>query len=76
MYTIISESALRELKKIQLAIDALSENPHPVGNKKLKGEYQNFYRIRIGDYRVLYSIKDKIKIIDIRQIGHRKDIYS
>jgi len=84
MYTIIiSESAFKELKKIQkvyvnkiqIAIDRLSENPRPVGCKKLQGTNENLYRIRIGDYRVVYSIEDKIKIVDIRQIGHRKDIY-
>ena len=44
--------------------------------KKPKGFYEDLYRIRIGDYRVIYSIEDKIKIIDIRQIGRRKDIYK
>jgi mRNA interferase RelE/StbE len=54
---------------------AFRKNPRPVGNKKLKGEYQDFYRIRIGGYRVIYPIEDKIRTVDIRQIGHRKDIY-
>jgi mRNA interferase RelE/StbE len=80
---IISESALKQLRKIQkpavkkigTAIDSLSENPRPVGNKKLKGTQEGLYRIRIGDYRVIYAIEDKIQVVDIRQIGHRKDIY-
>ena len=80
---LISESALKQLKRIQKpavkriesAIDALSENPRPVGFKKLKGSYEDFCRIQIGDYRVIYSIEDKIQVVDIRQIGHRKDIY-
>jgi mRNA interferase RelE/StbE len=46
-----------------------------MGFKKLKGNYEDLYRIRIGDYRIIYSIEDKIQVVDIRQIGHRKDIY-
>ncbi|MGQ0738021.1 MAG: type II toxin-antitoxin system RelE family toxin [Bacteroidota bacterium] len=47
----------------------------PGGVKKLKGEKEDLYRIRSGDYRIIYSIEDKIRIVDIRKIGHRKDIY-
>ena len=80
---IISDSALKQLhrfpkpivKKIQISVDTLAENPRPSGVKKLKGKEEDFYRIRVGDYRVVYSIDDGIKIIDIREIGHRKDIY-
>ena len=80
---IISESALKQLhrfpkpivKKIQISVDKLTENPRPLGVKKLKGNEEDLYRIRVGDYRVVYSIDDGIKIIDIRKIGHRNDIY-
>lgn len=53
----------------------LANNPRPIGSKKLKGASENLWRIRIGDYRVVYLIEDSIKIIEIRKIGHRKDIY-
>jgi mRNA interferase RelE/StbE len=85
MYTItISQSALKELyklqkqavKKIEKSINALSENPRPVGVKKLKGNNEDLYRIRSGDYRVVYAIDDGIRIVDVRKIGHRKDIYK
>lgn len=80
---IISESALKQLsrlqkpvvKKIDASINGLSENPMPSGVKKLKGLNEDLYRIRVGDYRIIYAIDDKVKIIDIRQVGHRKDIY-
>ena len=84
MYTItISQSALKELqrlqkptvKKIEKAITELAKNPRPAGVKKLKGNTEDLYRIRSGDYRVVYSIEDEIKVVDIRKIGHRKDIY-
>ena len=85
MYTIsIKPSALKEInklptptiKKIGKAIDGLSKNPRPDGVKKLKGSDEELYRIRIGDYRIVYSIEDEIKIIDILKVGHRKDIYK
>lgn len=85
MYQItISQSAFKELnrlskgniKKIEKAIDSLSDNPRPPGVKKLKGISEDLYRIRSGDYRVVYAIDDMIQIVDIRKIGHRKDIYK
>jgi len=57
-------------------INGLAENPRPSGVKKLKGISEDLYRIRSGDYRVIYSISDQIRIVDIRKIGHRKDIYK
>jgi len=63
------------VKRIIPAIDDLALNPRPKGSKKLESK-EEIWRIRIGDYRVLYSIEDVIKIIEIRHIGHRKDIYK
>ena len=84
MYNIsICASALKELGKLPKAmaqkagkaIDSLAEEPRPVGVKKLKGKYEDLYRIRITDYRIIYGIEDEIRIVDIRRIGYRKDIY-
>ncbi|MDP1713587.1 MAG: type II toxin-antitoxin system RelE/ParE family toxin [Anaerolineales bacterium] len=51
----------------------LEENPRPQGVKKLQGEES--YRLRIGDYRALYSIDDKKKEILVYAIGHRREVY-
>jgi mRNA interferase RelE/StbE len=59
---------------IFLAIENLATNPRPIGCKKLKGRLA--YRIRIGDYRVIYEIIDNKLIIDVVAIGHRKEIYE
>ena len=75
-------SALREFKALERAtqrriatrIDALANNPFPAGVKKLQGE-TDLYRIRIGDYRVLYRVDGKRVIIVILKIGHRRDVY-
>ncbi|GAB5465137.1 MAG: hypothetical protein Kapaf2KO_05730 [Candidatus Kapaibacteriales bacterium] len=52
---------------------SLSTNPRPPECKKLKG--RDAYRIRIGNYRVLYRIFDDELIIDIFKVGHRKEVY-
>ena len=56
-------------------ITNLSYTPRPVGIVKLKG-FKNSYRIRVGDYRVIYEIEDKVLRILVIAIGHRKDIYK
>jgi len=55
-------------------IENLSTNPRPQGCLKLTGE-NNLWRIKIGDYRVIYTIDDKLKQIDIVSIRHRRDVY-
>ena len=60
-------------KLIQLLLE-LESNPRPSGCKKLTGA-KNSYRIRSGDYRIIYSIFDDVLIIDVIKIGHRKEIY-
>ena len=57
------------------AVDRLSLNPRPEGMVKLKGG-DNLYRIRVGDYRVVYTIDDKEKVIVIMRVRHRRDIYQ
>lgn len=59
-----------------VAIDGLKENPRPNGVKKLKSTDENLYRIRVGDYRILYTIEDTIQIVDITKVGHRRYIYK
>ena len=63
----------KDLQRIIKHIQSLAENPRPTGSKKLSDKEQ--YRIRQGDYRIVYSIEDKKSLIDIFKIGHRKEIY-
>jgi mRNA interferase RelE/StbE len=62
-----------ELKRIVQKIQNLTEDPRPPGCKKLTAEEK--YRIRSGNYRILYIIEDEILIIYIVKIGHRRDVY-
>jgi len=60
--------------KIKAAIDSLSESPRPHGCKKLKGSV-NEYRVRIGNYRVIYTIADTVLVVTVIKIAHRKEVY-
>ena len=55
-------------------IDGLAQDPRPSASRKLRGE-QNLWRIRIGDYRVVYSVDDRQRIVDIVRIRHRREVY-
>lgn len=59
---------------IRIAIFALAENPRPHGYKKLKA--RDGYRIRVGDYRIIYEIFDKTLVVDVINLGHRREIYD
>jgi mRNA interferase RelE/StbE len=63
----------KNLRKIVKRIQSFAQNPRPAGSQKLSGQQQ--YRVRQGDYRVVYSVDDKDSIIDIVKIGHRRQIY-
>lgn len=62
-----------DYKKVKQAILDLAQNPRPPGSKKLKG--RDGWRIRQGDYRIIYEIQDNQMIVIVLDIGHRKDIY-
>lgn len=83
MYKVqIVKSALKELAKIPTKeairltekIYSLKDNPRPKGCIKLSGT-KDQYRIRVGNYRLLYTIEDHILFVHVFKVGHRKDIY-
>lgn len=61
-------------KRIVKRLKSLRENPRPQGVKKLVGE-EHLYRIREGDYRIIYTIQDKELIVLVVKIGDRKEVY-
>ncbi len=63
----------KELRRIVKRIQSLALNPRPQGCQKLSR--QSRFRIRQGDYRIVYSVEDKGCIVDIVKIGHRREIY-
>ena len=78
----IKQSAQKELDalddtlfaRIDRKILALADNPRPAGCKKLKG-YKDQWRIRIGDYRVIYVIDSATKTVTVTHVAHRREVY-
>ncbi|MBT2496138.1 MULTISPECIES: type II toxin-antitoxin system RelE family toxin [Microbacterium] len=75
-------AAVRALKKvdhqdrdrIRGAIALLGENPRPPGTKALQG--RNGLRVRVGNYRIIYTIDDDVLIVAVVTLGHRRDVYE
>ena len=64
------------LKRILSAIEELAKNPRPPGYKKLKGsKFENLYRTRVGDWRILYAIEDDILLVIILEVVTRDQAY-
>lgn len=77
-----ARSARRELETLDASVvrrviakvEGLAQDPRPSGSRKLQGE-QNLWRIRIGDYRVIYSVDDRQRVVDLVRIRHRREVY-
>lgn len=65
-----------DFKKVQIAINSLSDDPFPPGHIKLEGTKEKLFRIRRGNYRVVYSVRKNIITVTILKVGHRKDVYK
>jgi mRNA interferase RelE/StbE len=83
-YTVeLKQSARKELERLPNAVitriisklESLEENPRPAGCKKLKGG-DDEYRVRVGEYRIVYVIDDRKVIVTITRIRHRRDVYE
>jgi len=61
-------------RRIAARIDTLATDPRPVGVKKLEGE-DALYRVRVGDYRIVYQIQERRLIVLVVRIAHRRDVY-
>ena len=64
----------QDLKRILIKIEALADNPRPLDSQKLSGEEK--YRVRVGNYRILYFIEDQLLVIIVIKVAHRKDVYK
>ena len=82
----LTKAAQRELKKLAkknrelatelfAAIYGLEDEPRPAGHKKLSGE-DDLYRMRVGDYRIVYQLRGHELVILIVRVGHRREIYQ
>jgi len=79
----LKQSAQKELDamddllftRIDRKILSLAVNPRPAGCKKLKG-YRDQWRVRVGDWRVIYIIDDAAKVVSVMRIAHRRKVYE
>lgn len=83
MYQVVVErSAEKDLRRLApevrprviAAVTALAKNPRPAGSRKLAGSKHD-WRIRVGDYRIIYEIADEIRVLRINRIRHRREAY-
>jgi mRNA interferase RelE/StbE len=65
----------RVLERIAEKIDSLAIEPRPAGAEKLSG-YDDIYRVRVGDYRIVYGVKDRLVLVAILRVGDRADVYQ
>jgi mRNA interferase RelE/StbE len=63
------------LARVVRKLDALADSPRPAGCRKLKG-YNDQWRIRVGDWRVVYIIDDAAKLVSVTRIAHRREVYD
>lgn len=69
-------AALEQRHRIRVGkrIDTLAANPRPPGAEKLKGA-DDLWRVRVGDYRIVYAIQDAALLVLVVRLGHRRDVY-
>ena len=60
--------------RVIAAVEALVDEPFPPGVEKLAGA-EHVYRIRLGDYRIIYEVLAEVELIEIQRVRHRKDVY-
>lgn len=63
----------RTFERIAQAILKLSSDPRPPGSQKLRGVQD--YRLRVGQYRILYGVDDRARVVEVNAVGHRRDVY-
>jgi len=63
------------LARVARALDALPSDPRPRGCKKLRGA-SDLWRVRVGDYRIIYHLDDGVRLVEVRAIRDRKDAYG
>jgi mRNA interferase RelE/StbE len=65
--TVVQEQVIQQLEELEL-------DPRPPGMKKLSGK-NNLYRVRVGEYRIIYEIREAVLLVLVVAVGHRREIY-
>lgn len=80
---VFARSARKELEtldppiiaRVVAKIDVLAINPRPTGARKLRGS-RNLWRVRVGDYRIVYAVDDRGRVVDVVRVRHRREAYE
>ncbi len=64
----------RDQQRVRAAIELLAEDPRPPACVAMRGE-DSVYRVRVGDYRIVYEVRDKVLLIHVVRVGHRREVY-
>ena len=64
----------KDRQRIVRQIQSLADNPRPAGCEKLSGQSDR-YRVREGNYRIVYSVDDRTLLVNVAKVGHRKEVY-
>jgi mRNA interferase RelE/StbE len=80
---VLARSARKELEaldppivsRLVVRIEVLSKDPRPTGSRKLRGSGK-LWRVRVGDYRIIYGIDDRRRVVDVVRIRHRREAYG
>jgi mRNA interferase RelE/StbE len=81
-HVLVERSAEKDLRRLSPdicsrvadALRTLAKNPRPMGSRKLSGSKCD-WRIRVGDYRIVYEIADEVRVLRINRIRHRREVY-
>jgi mRNA interferase RelE/StbE len=63
------------LSRVVRKVESLGQTPRPAGCKKLKG-YKDQWRVRVGDWRVVYIVDDKTRLVSVTRVAHRREVYK
>jgi mRNA interferase RelE/StbE len=80
----LAEDALRALRRLHepvrsrmaQAINHLTDDPYPSASKTLHGGYEGYRRVRVGDYRAIYSVDEASRVVAVARIAHRSSVYK
>jgi mRNA interferase RelE/StbE len=71
---VLAALSRKEQQRVRAAIDLLASNPRPPGCVALAGETRA-YRVRVGDYRIIYEVFDEMLVVHVVRVGHRREVY-
>ncbi|MEI7901699.1 MAG: type II toxin-antitoxin system RelE/ParE family toxin [bacterium] len=73
VYKTLSALSKADVKRLTDAMRRLADDPHPPQSKRLTNDER--YRLRVGDYRILYTVENEVLVVTVVKVGHRREVY-